>query len=270
VTIRQFRPRRHSRRSVSGKQLFFLYLGLLGVIGLQIAYPLVHGNVLRYITIATVSVGAATMILHSFLAYGTFFATSFTILTFIYSLAVETIGVKSGWPFGRYTYDHSLGVQVFGVPLLVPFAWIMLSYPIFLAARRAAAHWVFIYGGIGLMIWDLFLDPQMVDAGRWSWKLVGPHVPFEPQIPLSNAAGWLFAGMGLMGLLNKVLPHDRRKKTIKSTVPDILLLWTLFGGVVGNIFYFHHKDIAIFVGSLFFLYLLPYLFQLRFGRPDTA
>jgi putative membrane protein len=270
VTIRQFRPRRHERSSVSGKQLFLLYTGLLGVIGLQITYPLVHGDVLRYITIATVSAGAATLILHSYLAYGTSFASTFTLLTFAYSLAVETIGVKSGWPFGRYTYDHSLGVQIFGVPLLVPFAWIMLSYPILLAARRAAARWVFIYGGIGLMIWDLFLDPQMVDAGRWSWKLVGPNVPFEPQIPLSNAAGWLFAGMGLMALLNKVLPHDRRKKTINSTVPDILLIWTLIGGVIGNVFYFHHTDIGIFVGALFLIYLLPYIFQLRFGRPDTA
>jgi putative membrane protein len=270
VTIRQFRPRRHSRRSVSGKQLFILYFGLAAVIGLQVAYPLVHGDVLRYITLATVAVGAATMILHSFLAFGPFFSTTFTATTFIYSLAVEAIGVKSGWPFGRYTYDHSLGIRILGVPLLVPFAWIMLSYPIFIAARRAAAHWVFIYGGIGLMIWDLFLDPQMVDAGRWSWKLVGPHVPFEPQIPLSNAAGWLFAGMGLMGLLNRILPHDRRKKTVTSMVPDILLFWTLIGGVIGNIFYFHHKDIGFYIGALFLAYLVPYIFQLRFGRPDTA
>ena len=270
MTIRQFRPRRHSRRSVSGKQLFILYFGLAAMIGLQVAYPLVHGDVLRYITLATVAVGAATMILHSFLAFGPFFATTFTATTFIYSLAVEAIGVKSGWPFGRYTYDHSLGIRILGVPLLVPFAWIMLSYPIFIAARRAAAHWVFIYGGIGLMIWDLFLDPQMVDAGRWSWKLVGPHVPFEPQIPLSNAAGWLFAGMGLMGLLNRILPHDRRKRTVTSMVPDILLFWTLIGGVIGNIFYFHHKDIGIYIGALFLVYLVPYIFQLRFGRPDTA
>jgi putative membrane protein len=146
----------------------------------------------------------------------------------------------------------------------------MLTYPLLIAARRAAAHWVFIYGGLGLMIWDLFLDPQMVDAGRWSWKLVGPHVPFEPQIPLSNSAGWLFAGMGLMGLLNRILPHDRRKKTISSTAPDLILFWTLIGGVIGNIFYFHHKDIGFFVGAIFFIYLIPYIFQLRFGRPDTA
>jgi len=215
-------------------------------------------------------VGAATMVFHSYLVYGPLFATTFTIVTFAYSLGIETLGVKSGWPFGRYQYDHSLGFQIFGVPLLVPFAWMMLSYPLLVASRRAAARWVFIYGGIGLMIWDLFLDPQMVDAGRWSWKLVGPHTPFEPRIPLSNSAGWLFAGMGLMALLQKVLPHGHRRKTINSMAPDLLLLWTLIGGIVGNIFYFHHTQIGIFVGSIFFIYLIPYFFQLRFGRPDTA
>lgn len=270
MTIRNYRPRRNSRRTVSRQQSALLYLGLFGVIALQIAYPLIHGDALRIVTLATVFVGAATMILHSYLVYGTVFASIFTILTFSYALAIETIGVKTGWPFGRYRYSQTLGLQVFGVPLLVPFAWIMLSYPILIAARRAAAHWVFLYGGIGLMIWDLFLDPQMVDAGRWSWKLVGPRVPFEPMIPLSNAAGWLFAGMGLMALLHRALPQDRRKNSINSRVPNTLLFWTLFGGVVGNIFFFHHTKIAEFVGVLFALYLLPYLFQLRFGRPDTA
>ena len=270
MTIRNYRPRRSARRLVSRNQTILLYTGLLSVIGLQIVYPLIHGNVLRIVTLATVFVGAATMVFHSYLVYGPLFATIFTFITFSYSLGIETLGVKSGWPFGRYHYDHSLGLQIFGVPLLVPFAWIMLSYPILVAARRAAAHWVFLYGGIGLMLWDLFLDPQMVDAGRWSWKLVGPKVPFEPMIPLSNAAGWLFAGMGLMALLHRLLPRDRRKNSINSRVPDTLLFWTLFGGVIGNLFFFHHPKIAEFVGTLFAIYLLPYLFQLRFGRPDTA
>ena len=270
MSIRQFRPRRQARGGVSSKQLLTLFLGLAGVIGLQIAYPLVHGDTLRIITLVTVYLAAATMMLHSYLVFGPRYAITFTVVTFVYALGIETLGVKSGWPFGRYHYSSTLGIQIFGVPLLVPFAWMMLAYPLLIAARRAAAHWVFLYGGIGLMIWDLFLDPQMVDAGRWSWKLVGPHVPFEPMIPLSNAAGWLFAGMGLMALLHVVLPRDRRKNSVNSLVPDILLFWSFVAGIIGNIFYFHHTKIGIFVGILFGIYLLPYLFQLRFGRPETA
>ena len=67
-------------------------MGVLAVIGLQIAYPLVHGNVLRDITLATVFVGAATMVFHSYLVYGPLFATTFTVVTFAYSLGIETLG----------------------------------------------------------------------------------------------------------------------------------------------------------------------------------
>ncbi len=270
MSSRQFHPRQFERRGASGRQLLALYLGLLAVIGLEIAYPLIHGDALRIDTFATVYIAAAVVLFHSFLAYGFRFASTFAVVTFGYSLVIEVLGVKTHWPFGTYHYSHSLGVQLFGVPLLVPFAWIMLSYPILLAARRAAAHWVFFYGGLGLMIWDLFLDPQMVDAGRWTWKLVGPRVPYEPMIPLSNAAGWLFAGMGLMALLNKLLPHGRHKKSISSLVPDLLLFWSFVAGVIGNIFFFHHKDIGIFVGILFALLIAPYFFQRRFGRPDLV
>ncbi len=270
MSIRQYRPPRIARGGASGKQLFALYLGLIGVIGLQISYPLVHGQTLRIVTLATVYLAAAVMILHSYFAFGTRYAATFTVLTFVYALGIETLGVKTGWPFGRYHYSSTLGIAIFGVPLLVPFAWIMLTYPLLIAARRAAAHWVFLYGGIGLMIWDLFLDPQMVDAGRWTWKIVGPRVPYEPMVPLSNAAGWLFAGMGLMALLHLALPRDRRKNSINSLAPDILLFWSFFTGIIGNIFFFHHSRIGAFVGIIFGIYLLPYIFQLRFGRPETA
>jgi len=241
VSIRQFRPRRYARSGVTGRQLVILYLGLIGVIGLQISYPLVHGQTLRFVTLATVYLAAVVMMLHSYFAFGSRYAITFAAITFTYALSIETLGVKTGWPFGTYHYSRTL-----------------------------AARWVFLYGGIGLMIWDLFLDPQMVDAGRWSWKLVGPRVPYEPMIPLSNAAGWLFAGMGLMALLHLLLPRDRRKKSINSLAPDILLFWSFFAGIVGNFFFFHHPYIALFVGALFGIYLLPYIFQLRFGRPETA
>ncbi|MEJ0014699.1 MAG: carotenoid biosynthesis protein [Actinomycetota bacterium] len=268
MSIHQFRPRRFARRGASGKQLLVLYLGLLGLLGLQIAYPLIHGNALRIDTLVTVYLAVGILLFHSLLTYGFRFAATFAVVTFGFALGIEILGVKTHWPFGTYHYSPSLGVQLFGVPLLVPFAWIMISYPILLAARRVAVHWVFLYGGIGLMVWDLFLDPQMVDAGRWVWKLKGPHVPYEPMIPLSNAAGWLFAGMGLMALLNKLLPDGRRKRRISSLVPDLFLFWSYIAGIIGNIFFFHHKDIGIFVGIVFGLLIAPYFFQRRFGRPD--
>ena len=269
MSLRQFYPRKNVRRQVAGWKLFILYATLVVAIGLQISYPLIEGEPLRLVTIATVYWAAAAMFLHAMLAYGVVYAVQFLLITFTYALLVEQIGSRTGWPFGSYEYSGSLGYQIYGVPLVVPFAWVMMAHPLLIAARKVTKNWVFLYGGIGLMAWDLFLDPQMVLAGRWEWSFTGAHVPFQPMIPLSNLFGWLLTGMGLMAILNLILKHDRRRTGTSTAVPDFFLIWTWFGGVVGNLFFFDQPGIALIGGIAFGLYLIPYLFMLRFGPPDT-
>jgi putative membrane protein len=268
MSMRHFRPRNRSRRGITPVQGYLLF-GLLALeLGLQVSYPLVAGSALRVITIATVYVGAALVMVHSIYSYGNRYAYSMFALVFLYSWAVEELGSRSGWPFGHYTYSHSLGVAILGVPLVVPFAWIMMVHPALIVARRLAPHWVFLYGGAILMAWDLFLDPQMVSDQRWVWKFTGAAVPFEHQIPLSNAVGWLLAGMGIIAILNLVLPKERKRVGANSLAMDVLLGWTLFAGLVGNLFYFHRPGVA-FLGTIILGGLLaPYFFVLSFGRPD--
>jgi len=268
MSIRQYRPRNNRRRGISANQSLSLYLLLALAVGIQISYPLVTGDSLRYVTIFTVIAGALLMLVHSLFSYGFRYFITFASVTFLFALIVEIIGSKSGWPFGNYVYDDSLGVKAFGVPILVPFAWIMMAHPVLIAARKTIPSWAFIYGGAGLMVWDLFLDPQMVAAERWTWDVVGPHVPYQPEIPLSNSAGWLFAGMGLMALLHLILPKERRKAGVNSTIPDIFLGWTLFSGVVGNLFFFDRTGVALLGGATFLIWLTPYIFVISFGKPD--
>lgn len=267
MSLRQFYPRKNMRRQVAGWKLFILYATLIVAIGLQISYPLIKDEPLRLVTIATVYWAAAAMFLHAMLAYGVVYAFQFLSITFTYALVIEQIGSRTGWPFGSYEYSGSLGYQIYGVPLVVPFAWVMLAHPLFIAARKVTKNWVFLYGGFGMMAWDLFLDPQMVSAERWVWDFTGASVPFQPEIPLSNAFGWLLTGMGLMAILNLVLRKDRRKVSTSTAVPDFFLMWTWFSGVVGNLFFFDRPGVALIGGVAFGLVLLPYIFLLRFGPP---
>lgn len=269
MSLRQFYPKPHRRYLVPRWQITFLYLVTTIAIGLQISYPLLDGEALRVITIATVYWAASAMCLHALLAYGAKYALIFLTTTFTYALIVEQIGSKTGWPFGSYEYSGSLGYQIYGVPLVVPFAWVMLAHPLLIAARKITKNWVFLYGGLGMMAWDLFLDPQMVAAERWVWSFSGLQVPFQPEIPLSNTFGWLLTGMGLMALLNKFLQKDRRKIRTTTAVPDFFLFWTLFAGVVGNIFFFDRPGVALVGGVTFGLLLIPYIFVLRFGPPAS-
>ena len=268
MSVRNFRPRRDSRRTITPFQNFLLLAILTVALGLQIAYPITQGEALRVITIATVYWAAGAMLLHAWFAYGISYALRFLFITFIYALIVEQIGMRTTWPFGSYEYSGTLGYQIYGVPLVVPFAWIMMAHPVFLAARRIAPSWVFLAGGYGLMAWDFFLDPQMVSAGRWSWEITGRTVPFQPEIPLSNAFGWLLTGMGLMALLNLLLPKERRSLGASRAVPEFFLAWSWIGGVVANAFFFDRPGVAFFAGTALGLFVLAYFASVRFGRRD--
>ncbi|MSW72960.1 MAG: carotenoid biosynthesis protein [Actinobacteria bacterium] len=267
MSVRHYSPRRNRHRGISRRMNIMLVTVLSIAIGLQIIYPLVNGEALRLITIAIVYWGAGAMLLHALLAFGGRYATRYLLLTFFFALIVEHIGVLTSWPFGEYSYSPDLGFRVFSVPLVVPFAWIMMAHPVLIAARRVAGHWIFLYGGVALTAWDLFLDPLMVSSGRWSWVVKGAHVPFQPEIPLSNTFGWLLTGMGLIGILHLVLPRDLRKIGASYAAVDVYLGWILFSGVVGNLFFFSRPGIAIFAGTIFGAVLTPYLFTRWLGRP---
>ncbi|WP_281259413.1 carotenoid biosynthesis protein [Actinomadura meyerae] len=117
--------------------------------------------------------------------------------------AAEWIGVRTGVPFGRYSYTPLLRPQLGGVPVIVAVAWGGMG----LAAHAAAtaivpeggpARWA--AGAAALTAWDLFLDPQMLRLGLWQWADEGPY----RGVPISNFAGWLGVSLLVMGMIDLV------------------------------------------------------------------
>jgi len=267
MSIRHYTPRRRRHGQLSPRVNGLLNSVVAIAILLQLIYPLVDGEFLRLLTINVVYWGAGAMLLHALLAYGTRYAITYLFFTFFFALTIEHIGVMTQWPFGNYSYSGDLGLKIFEVPLVVPFAWIMMAHPVLTAARRIAGNWVFLYGGIALAAWDLFLDPMMVAEGRWTWVVTGAHVPFQPEIPLSNTFGWLLSGMFLIGVLHLITPREKRKGGATFRTTDIFLLWTLFSGIIGNLFFFDRPGIAFFAGGIYGMVFAPYFFNRWLGRP---
>ncbi len=54
---------------------------------------------------------------------------------------------------------------------------------------------VAVTAGAALAAWDVFLDPQMVDAGHWTWADPSPGLPGVAHVPLTNFAGWLLVAV---------------------------------------------------------------------------
>jgi putative membrane protein len=266
MSIRNYTPRRR-RHGVSAFANGIQVGTMVAALFLQITYPLLSGEALRVVTIATVYFGAAAMFVHARLAYGWKYTGRYLLITLPFAFLIELIGENTGWPFGTYSYDPSLGPQLLGIPIVVPFAWAMMAHPLLIVARRMTKKWTFLYGGFALMAWDLFLDPQMVGDGRWKWEVTGSHVPFQPDIPLSNMFGWLLAGIALMAILNVSLPKEQRKYGSSLIAIDIFLAWSLFGGIISNLFFFDRPGVALFGGLFYTLALAPYFFARWLGRP---
>ena len=267
MSIRHYTPRRRSRGGASPLLIKVMGVALALTILMQIAYPLTNGGTLGVITIASVYTAALAMFLHGIAAYGPRYGWSMLGITVLFGFLIEQLGTTTSWPFGEYTYSDTLGPKIFAVPLVVPFAWVMIAHPCLVAARRIGKSWVFLYGAALMTAWDLFLDPLMVSAGRWTWVVKGSHVPFQPEIPLSNTFGWLLSGMFLMTVLHFATPRERRKVGGSLIGADVMLFWTLFSGIVGNLFFFGRPGIAGFSGLILGILLAPYFFNRWVGRP---
>jgi putative membrane protein len=231
--------------------------GLLAgtVIGLEVAYPLTGGHrrdVLTVVTVATFFLASTT---HALVRRGLGWTFVFVVITAGAGLAAEAVGTATGVPFGHYAYADSLGAKALGVPVVIPLAWSMMAYPCLLAgqalaATRPAAAAI---GGWGLASWDLFLDPQMVQAGHWHWTHVTSALPGAPDVPVSNYLGWLAVALVLMAAL-QLLPRAGGD----DRVPAALLLWTYASSVLANAVFFDRPVTAVVGGVGMGVVVVPF------------
>lgn len=238
----------------------------IATIGAQIAYPLLRGESLRWLTIATVTLFFLASVTHAVVHRGAAWAAGLVVVSGGVALAAESVGVHTGYPFGSYTYADTLGPKLLGVPLIVPMAWTMMAYPALLVARRITRRYAPLVGAVALTGWDVFLDPQMVAGGHWTWAFPDPSLPGVPGIPLTNYAGWFAVSLVLMTLLHLVLPRDRPGTRTADGPPVLLFLWTYVGSVVGNLFFFDRPSVALAGGVLMGLVVAPFAWVSWSGR----
>jgi uncharacterized membrane protein len=216
---------------------------LTGVLVLTaIAYPLTDGDARNAVSWAIVLLGATLSVTHAALSRGARTGLGVLGLVAVTAVVFESIGLATGFPYGEYTYSDDLGPTLFGVPFLVPLAWLMMAWPAWLLgtllargvrtswrrpARVAAAAFVF-------AAWDVVLDPQMVQAGYWTWAHPSPGLPGIDTVPLTNLAGWLLAGLVLMALLDLLVARTATAPRIGDGAPLAALAWMTLGGALAH------------------------------------
>ena len=220
---------------ISGAELPPMLLAL-ALVGTAIAYPLTTGAARDAVSWTIVVLGSALSVVHAGLSRGA--RTGLGVLGLVAAIAVafEAVGLATGVPYGEYSYSDTLGPTLLGVPFLVPLAWLMMAWPSWLLAERLARRRpvrIAIAAGV-LAAWDVVLDPQMVQAGYWTWAHAAPGLPGIDTVPLTNLAGWLLAGAVLMTLLDLLVTRSATPPRISAAAPLLALGWMTLGGALAH------------------------------------
>jgi putative membrane protein len=138
----------------------------------------------------------------------------------------------------------------------------MMAWPAYLAGVRLARSRParVAVAAAALASWDLFLDPQMVDAGHWRWADPSPALPGVPAVPLSNYAGWALVALLLMLVLDRSVPT---RQSTSDAVPYALYLWTYASSALALAAFFGLPAAALWGGLGMGAVALPLARSLR-------
>ena len=121
----------------------------------------------------------------------------------------EIIGVKTGYPFGGYIYTGTLAPSLFGVPLAIACAWMVLF-----AFVRQLTRNIWIAAAL-LTATDLLIDPLASGVlGFWKWSVPGPYFG----VPLSNFAGWFVVSLLMFAINRRVVERSVSQQVLGVSV----------------------------------------------------
>ena len=165
-----------------------------------------------------------------------------------YSYGIELVGVRTGWPYGEFSYGVDLGPMLFGeVPLGLPvffFPLVLNAYllVLLLLGDRAESALPRLLATLAtVLLVDLVLDPGAVAIGFWEYQVEAFY-----GVPWSNYRGWLLSGAVAVLLFD--LGFDRaglhqRLTECEFMLDDLVSFVLLWGGI--NLFYTNWIPVAL-------------------------
>lgn len=177
--------------------VFIITAGILGII-----YFIVHFNWLRGMSISLV--------------------------IFLSTFIIEYFGSSVQFLFVDYTYTNQFAPVVFGVPIAIGFAWIMVIATGHAILMRLQIQSLFVralLGGIFALVMDLILDPVAYEVkSYWIWHEPGLYY----DIPWTNFFGWFIIAFFFHLALSLVPVKEVNAVWQKRTIALYMLFIVMF------------------------------------------
>ena len=174
-----------------------------------------------------------------------------------FAYAIESLGVATGFPYGRFFYGESLGPTVAGlVPILLPVSYVPLVVGA-VAAAWGGPRLLHVAWSALILVWiDAVLDPGATSLGFWVWPEGGAYYG----VPPSNFAGWLLSGaLAAVLLLATGRWAEPPRPALLDSAAIATALWTAVAAFSGII-------LPALLGTALFVFLLArrtYLYARR-------
>ncbi len=175
--------------------------------------------------------------------------------------AAEYIGLKTGFPFGTYTYGEILHPKLFGVPVIISLLWYSVSIISFILVSYYSERpeIVKIFSAAVLVLgYDILLEPFAAFVNDyWTWE--------NGKIPLINYFSWFFISLLFVFYFSRVklisvtgkeerTPLNIFNKLSKGNIPvTIFILNIIQFSVINGLFgFFSNLIIGLFIISIAF------------------
>ncbi len=184
----------------------------------------------------------------------------FCALILILSFAAELIGVKTGFPFGAYSYTDVLRPALFGVPLAMPFTWFTIAVNVFLISRFILFDLnkfkIIIVSSFIILAIDFMLEPFASSVnGFWIWT--GGKIPFQ------NYISWFVLGFIFSFLLERFIIWNRNffENINFIAIPALIITLNVLQFIIVDLYYGHLAGVAAGVVLLVPFILLSIKFR---------
>lgn len=144
----------------------------------------------------------------------------FAIGTYVVSFMAALIGVKTGFPFGEFSYGPNMGVKIIHTPVLIGVYWFMLIYSVGIITAKFPAIKLMkaLTGALLLLLIDFALEPVAMTLDLWQWQ--------AGEVPTQNYVAWF--GLSFLLLVFFHLSRFRKDNHIAVVLyVTFLLFYTL-------------------------------------------
>jgi len=149
----------------------------------------------------------------------------------IFSLVIDAVAVKTGFPYGYFWYGTGSGPAVFMVPVV--FA---LGFPLLYLGASAVANRAGVSRGIPFMLTvalvifavTLIAEPCAVAAGLWTYRNGGEYLG----VPIASLVGWLFTASLAASLFPNQLKSEKLVAMLLLVVAGSTVLAILHGLII--------------------------------------